>query len=237
MRQTVHIHVIGYLLIVCCALMLAWTTQDLHVVSLESLLLLLLTAGWFSAVKVKPWSARLIITTGAAAIIYVLIRMALSRGTGDVIPGVIFIMLSVSMIAFYSLPLTSRRTFNRGFYPWTVLVIDDDRALLKLLESNFRRYGIFVLTAETGEKGLFLADRYRPDLIILDVILPRLKGRAVCSQLKENVHTQDIPVIFLTAKNSMDDVEAEMAAGAHAHITKPVDFKDLFAQVKRILSS
>ena len=101
----------------------------------------------------------------------------------------------------------------------TLLVIDDDRSLLRLLKTNFMRHGISVLTAETGESGLWIAEQHKPDLIILDVILPKMKGRAVCAKLKENPLTKEIPVIFLTAKNSRDDVHAEMEAGALAHIT------------------
>ena len=116
-----------------------------------------------------------------------------------------------------------------------ILLVDDDKSLLRLLQTNFRKEGYFVLTAENGEKGLALARQHHPDLILLDVILPGMKGRAVCAQLKEDAKTRDIPVIFLTAKDSPDDVQAELALGAVTHMTKPIDYRKLSAEVKKLL--
>ncbi|MFA5059507.1 MAG: response regulator [Candidatus Omnitrophota bacterium] len=117
----------------------------------------------------------------------------------------------------------------------TILAIDDDRGLLKLLKVNLTSKGFDVVTALTGEQGLELARKRHPNLILLDVILPGKKGRQVCKELKEDPKTKDIPVVFLTAKDSPDDVQAEKEAGAVAHITKPIDSKKLFADISRIL--
>ncbi len=92
-----------------------------------------------------------------------------------------------------------------------------------------------VFTAETGEAGLEIATKRRPDLIILDVILPKMKGREVCAKLKEDSKTKDIPIIFLTAKESTDDIKAELEAGAVAHITKPLTNHQLLLEVRKIL--
>ena len=75
----------------------------------------------------------------------------------------------------------------------------------------------------------------KPDLIILDVILPGIKGREVCAILTEDEETREIPIVFLTAKDSPDDIDAEMAAGATSHLAKPVDAKALLSEIKRII--
>ncbi len=116
-----------------------------------------------------------------------------------------------------------------------ILIVDDDKTLLKMVRSGLMFNGFDVVTAETGEEGIKLAAAEDPDLIILDVILPGLKGREVCAQLKEEAKTKTIPVIFLTSKNSPDDVQAEMAAGGIMHITKPVNMPKLVEEVKKIL--
>ncbi len=119
---------------------------------------------------------------------------------------------------------------------WTVLVVDDDFTFVKLVKAHFVRQSITVLGAETGEYGLEMAKRYKPDLIILDVILPGMKGREVCAKLKEDIATENIPVMFVTFKNSLDDISAEMELGAVMHLTKPINYGHLYEQVYKILS-
>lgn len=119
---------------------------------------------------------------------------------------------------------------------WTVLVVDDDLTFTKLVKSHFLKQGINVVSAETGEYGLEMAKRYKPDLIILDVILPGMKGREVCAKLKEDIATENIPVMFVTFKNSLDDISAEMELGAVMHLTKPINYGHLYEQVYKILS-
>ena len=104
-----------------------------------------------------------------------------------------------------------------------------------MMSANFLSKGITLLTAETGEKGLALARNKEVDLIILDVILPKMKGREVCQKLKEDSGTKDIPIIFLTVKHSTDDVQAEFEAGAVSHLTKPVDFQVLYKEITKLL--
>ena len=96
--------------------------------------------------------------------------------------------------------------------------------------------GFQIVTAESGEKGLELAKNQRPDLIILDVLLPGIKGREVCAKLKQDDKTKNIPVIFLTSKKSLDDLKAEAEIGALTHFTKPVDSKKLLEEIKTILA-
>ncbi len=117
-----------------------------------------------------------------------------------------------------------------------ILVIDDDKGFLKMIRVSLINHGFDVLTADTGEKGIQLAQKKSPDLIVLDVLLPGIKGREVCVKLKKDKTTSSIPVMFLTAKDSPDDVKAEMEAGAVTHLTKPVDVKKLILEIKHILN-
>ena len=118
----------------------------------------------------------------------------------------------------------------------SILVVDDDDGFQRTVKRILLPSGYSVLTATTGERGLQIAKTQKPDLIILDVILPGIKGRELCRLLKEDPEIKDIPVIFLTAKDSPDDIDAEMAAGAVSHLTKPVDAKILLEEIKNNLS-
>ena len=116
-----------------------------------------------------------------------------------------------------------------------ILVVDDDKGLVTMLKTTLSANGFEVFTALTGEMGIQQARRRRPGLIILDVILPGIKGREVCMRLKEDADTRSIPVVFLTAKDSPEDVKAELSAGGISHITKPVNSQKLLAEIKRVL--
>ena len=126
--------------------------------------------------------------------------------------------------------------FNGKSNKKKVLIIDDDPGLLMLVRKNLSAKGIAVYTANTGEAGLQMAVKHQPDLILLDVILPGIKGRQVCAKLKNEEVTKHIPIIFLTAKDSPDDVQAEIQLGAVSHITKPLNSKQLLEEVDKALS-
>jgi len=117
----------------------------------------------------------------------------------------------------------------------SILVIDDDEGIQMTLKNILLDRGYSILSASSGERGIQIAVTQHPDLILLDVILPGMKGRTVCAKLKENPQTRDIPVLFLTAKDSDDDIQAEIAVGALGHMTKPVKPKALLAEVKKVL--
>ncbi len=116
-----------------------------------------------------------------------------------------------------------------------ILIIDDERMLHTMLKPILGSHGFDVVSAMTGEEGLVLAASEKPDLILLDVMMPQMKGREVCARLKADPVTAPIPVLFLTAKDSEDDVEAELAAGAVGHITKPVNMNNFIKTVKQAL--
>ncbi len=112
-----------------------------------------------------------------------------------------------------------------------ILVVDDEELLLKSVKHRLEREGFQVLTAATGEDGLKAAQEQRPDLVLLDIMLPKLKGREVCARLKANPATADIPVIFLTALGLADHVQGGMAAGAEDYIIKPFQAEELTERI------
>ncbi len=119
----------------------------------------------------------------------------------------------------------------------TVLIIDDEKMLHTMLKSVLAVHDIDVISAMSGEEGLKLLSIGKPDLIILDVLMPGMKGREVCRRLKALDATKNIPVLFLTAKDSEDDMRAEFELGAVGHITKPINSNNLVKRVKEILGA
>lgn len=118
----------------------------------------------------------------------------------------------------------------------TILVIDDDQDILDLVNAQLAgRDGHLVLTANSGEQGLVLARRERPDLILLDWMMPELSGMAVLKTLKGEPGTRNIQVYMLTVLRTMSDVEQALAEGADGYFTKPVDLVELSANVRKIL--
>jgi CheY-like chemotaxis protein len=111
-----------------------------------------------------------------------------------------------------------------------VLVIDDDPGILELMGRLLNREGYRVATATTGEEGLDIVKRLRPQAIILDVLMPRTDGWSVLSSLKADPQTRAIPVIVLTM---LDDSEMAFALGAADFMTKPVDRQQLAASLRR----
>ncbi len=119
----------------------------------------------------------------------------------------------------------------------SALVVDDDRLLLRLIELNLSKLGIKVLLADSGSKALRLAQEERPDVILLDLMMPVMDGYEVMRMLKESTSTRDIPVVMLTAKTSPRDRNRCEDMGAIAFITKPFDLEELRSTVSRIVAS
>lgn len=118
----------------------------------------------------------------------------------------------------------------------TVLVVDDEPINIQLLQRKLEWDGITVLTATNGEACLEVAKNERPDLILLDVMMPGMDGFAVCSKLREDKRTAAIPVIFVTAHNSKKGKLEGLEAGAVDYITKPIDLDETIARVRTQLS-
>ncbi len=114
-----------------------------------------------------------------------------------------------------------------------VLIVEDDPALLRGLSDNFTWRGYHVETAADGEAGLEKAQRLKPDLLILDVMLPYVNGYEICRYLRQAGLT--IPTIFLTAKDEESDVLLGLGLGADDYMTKPFSVKELLARAGAVL--
>jgi DNA-binding response OmpR family regulator len=101
-----------------------------------------------------------------------------------------------------------------------ILIIEDDSFLLTMYATKFELENYQVVTAEDGEKGLKLAQREKPDIILLDVLLPKLNGFEVLKALKENVETKDSKVILLTNLSQRGEVQQGLALGAVDYLIK-----------------
>ena len=119
----------------------------------------------------------------------------------------------------------------------TVLVIDDDPVILRLLEVNFEMEGFTVVTAGDGEAGLEAARSSQPDVIVSDVMMPKLNGLELVQALKADESTASIPVVLLSAKAQVADVRAGIDAGADDYVTKPFEPLDLVDRVNRLLDA
>jgi DNA-binding response OmpR family regulator len=118
-----------------------------------------------------------------------------------------------------------------------ILVVDDDPVIQKLLSVNFEMEGYNVLTASDGLEGLDAVSANRPDLVLLDVMMPRMDGVEVAKRLKADEATRDIPIILLSAKAQSADIEKGLAAGADDYVTKPFDPLELLDKVTALIDS
>lgn len=108
-----------------------------------------------------------------------------------------------------------------------ILVVDDTKDILQVVARRLKSWGYEPLMAQSGEEGLKMAEEHLPDLILLDIMMPQMKGREVCAKLKANPQTARIPVIFLTALGLADHVKGGMDLGADDYIVKPFEPADL----------
>ena len=118
-----------------------------------------------------------------------------------------------------------------------VLVVDDEAYILNILDFSLDSEGFSVVTAANGEEALRKAADERPDLVILDVMMPKIDGFEVCRALKAKKETQTIPVILLTAKDRDADRQKANEVGADLYMTKPFSPARLIAAVQELLGS
>ncbi len=116
-----------------------------------------------------------------------------------------------------------------------ILVVDDEVDILTLLEYNLEKSGFRVIKAKDGPEAIELATRRRPELIVLDIMLPDMEGTEVLKRLKQSDQTRHIPVIMLTAKGEEVDRIVGFELGAEDYITKPFSPRELILRIKTIL--
>jgi two-component system, sensor histidine kinase and response regulator len=117
-----------------------------------------------------------------------------------------------------------------------ILIIDDNVDTVELLRKRFRIEGYETAEAYDGEEGLKKVYDYVPDLIVLDVMMPKMDGYEVCKRIKLDVSLKQIPILMLSAKSQVPDKVKGLDIGADDYITKPFDFKELMARVRTLLS-
>lgn len=117
----------------------------------------------------------------------------------------------------------------------TVLVVEDEEDILDLVAYNLERAGFRVLKARHGEEAMALVSGKRPDLVVLDIMLPKLDGKEVCRRIRQNKETKSIPVIMLTALAEEVDRIVGFELGADDYLTKPFSPKELVLRVKAVL--
>src|SRR5512145_1282024 len=119
--------------------------------------------------------------------------------------------------------------------PPRILVVDDNAANVDILRTRLLAHGYEIVTAADGEEALSATRAHLPDLILLDVMMPKLDGVEVCRRLRADASLPFIPIILVTAKSDPKDVVAALEAGGDEYLSKPVDQTSLVARVKSML--
>ena len=117
----------------------------------------------------------------------------------------------------------------------TILVIDDEKDLIELLSYNLGKEGYDVIVANDGQSGLDVVKKHRPDLVVLDIMMPGLDGLQVCQRLRADPRTGRVPIIMLTAKATETDRIVGLEVGADDYVTKPFSPREVIARVKAVL--
>jgi len=118
-----------------------------------------------------------------------------------------------------------------------ILIVDDEPGVVVPLQFLMEQQGYSVMTAQRGEDALDLIYQYKPDLVLLDIMLPGIDGYEVCEIVRLNPNYRDVKIIFLTAKRSEIEFAKGMALGADAYITKPFSNTELVGKVKELLEN
>ena len=111
----------------------------------------------------------------------------------------------------------------------TILIVDDEKPIVDILVYNLQKEGYETLEANDGEEGVRIALEKKPDLILLDIMLPKMDGLAVCKRIRHNLN---IPILMLSAKDEEIDKILGLELGADDYVTKPFSVRELMARVK-----
>lgn len=117
---------------------------------------------------------------------------------------------------------------------YKIAVIEDDRDINELIAYNLQKEGYNIVRSLDGAQGLFLIQKERPDLVLLDLMLPGMDGLEICQALKNADATKEIPIIMITAKGEESDIVVGLQIGADDYISKPFSIKVLLARVKAV---
>jgi two-component system cell cycle response regulator len=117
----------------------------------------------------------------------------------------------------------------------TVLVVDDNPQNVELMQAYLETLNCFVHVAVDGVDALEKVPKVRPDLIVLDIMMPRMSGFEACRRLKADPKTRDIPILMVTALNELGDIERGVESGTDDFLTKPINKLELLTRVKSLL--
>lgn len=117
----------------------------------------------------------------------------------------------------------------------TILIVDDERDLLDLIEYNLKKEGFKVLKAENGEEGISKAKEHRPDLILLDIMMPKMDGLEAVEIMRKDDDLKKTPIIFLTARSDEKTEIDGLNKGGDDYITKPISTTKLVSRIKAVL--
>ena len=129
------------------------------------------------------------------------------------------------------------RCGGKPFMPFKILIVDDEPNIVIPLQFLMEQNGCHVMVAQSGEEALEMLYRHKPDLTLLDIMLPGIDGYEICEIIRLKPELRDIKVIFLTAKGRDINIAKGLALGADAYITKPFSNVDVVNTVKTLLNS
>jgi len=115
-----------------------------------------------------------------------------------------------------------------------ILIVDDEKPISSYLQRKLSKQGYATYTANDGEEALQHAFSQLPDIVLLDVKLPKLNGSEVCKSLRSDSRTKDVHIIMLSAKAQSDEIKQGLDAGADKYLCKPVGFPEIFEEIQQI---
>jgi two-component system cell cycle response regulator len=125
---------------------------------------------------------------------------------------------------------------NESFLPQsTILIVDDNPQNIELLQAFLESLPVKIVTAIDGLDALEKVNQHNPDLILLDIMMPRMSGFQVCRRLKDDPRTRDIQILMVTALNELGDIEQASECGTDDFVSKPVNKLELLTRVKSLL--
>ncbi|MCH2449323.1 MAG: response regulator transcription factor [Gracilimonas sp.] len=117
----------------------------------------------------------------------------------------------------------------------TILVVDDEKDLLDLIEYNLKKEGFSVLKAENGEEGIKIAKEHKPDLVLMDIMMPKMDGMEAVEKMRGDDDLKSIPIIFLTARSDEKTEVEGLNKGGDDYITKPISTTKLISRIKAVM--
>jgi CheY-like chemotaxis protein len=133
-------------------------------------------------------------------------------------------------------PATATNPNAETFIPQsTILIVDDNQQNVELLQAFLETLPVRIVTAFDGVEALERVEQYNPDLILLDIMMPRMSGFQVCRKLKGDQKTKDIQILMVTALNELGDIEQATECGTDDFVSKPVNKFELITRVKSLL--